>query len=270
MLATALLAVSCGNRNPKATVAETSADEVAASVKVLTDSILTLIDDLALKYMQADSHADLNIAEIIAGSLTEEEKLVRPDYLLEADSVKILLTKSQKVNALAILLVERPLRLAYSLPTKDTDAEIMRLCAELNHPLDLEDEKDMPLPERIRRNYEICRENGDLDYFWQFCFACQNTTLYLISNNPEPFFRVVSEEQRMAYRQRMDACVDAACALAPYDEDIARAVEICRNNDTLFANKKEADNLFRNPKASKLLFTAKRAIFADRRQELLK
>jgi len=57
----------------------------------------------------------------------------------------------------------------------------------------------MPLSEKIKKEYEACRERGDLAYFWQFQYAIMIETGYIIAHNPELFFSKITEEQWQAF-----------------------------------------------------------------------
>ena len=46
-----------------------------------------------------------------------------------------MVTKSQKMNALAILMMERPIRMAYGMPIEEINEVIARFAAEVNYPV---------------------------------------------------------------------------------------------------------------------------------------
>ena len=91
--------ISCKN-NKNAENNEATAEVVEAAKTILADDVLATIDEFVQTYVNEAGKID--VAAVISSSLTEEEKLIKPDYLLEAAQANELVTKSQKVNALAV------------------------------------------------------------------------------------------------------------------------------------------------------------------------
>ena len=69
------------------------------------------------------------------------------------------------------------------------------MVAEINDNLDVDDFKNMTPSEVVKKDYELCKERGDLAYFWQFAFAVQQELPFLIAENAEVFFRSITDEQ---------------------------------------------------------------------------
>lgn len=214
------MTVSCKNNAKKAAEAT---EEVADVVEIaLSDEVMASIDGLAQKV--TDENGIINVASIISENLTEEEKLVKPDYLLEAEDVQNLVNRSQRIGALAILVIERPIRQAYEMPIEATDEAIVSLIVGLNHPISFED-RDLTPAEKVKKTYEACKERGDVQYFWEFTMAVENELVYLIANNADKVYGAISEEQRSAAHSRYMAVVEAIKELAEYDEGIAAALQ---------------------------------------------
>lgn len=72
----------------------------------------------------------------------------------------------------------------------------------------------------MKRVYSNCKEKGDVTPFWNFAIVSLNEFELIISHNPEPFFRNISNEQFKAYSARLQACVRAARELAKYDQKL--------------------------------------------------
>ena len=211
------MTVSCKNNKN----AEADAEVVEAAKTILADDVLATLDEYAKNCV--DETGNVNIPEIISSNLTEEEKLVKPDYLLEAEEANALVTKSQKVAALAILHIERNIRQAYGVSTDETDATIAHLTAELNDPISADDHNKLTPSEKVKKTYEQCKENGDVSYFWQFVLALQTEFDYLISKNIDVVFRNLTEEQYQSVRKRFFAVADAVRTLAEYDPEVKQA-----------------------------------------------
>lgn len=91
----------------------------------------------------------------------------------------------------------------------------------------------------MKRVYSNCKEKGDVTPFWNFAIVSLNEFELIISHNPEPFFRNISNELFKAYSARLQACVRAARELAKYDPEIARLVSIC-DKESMFENSEQA------------------------------
>jgi len=223
----ALTMVSCGN-NKKAQNQEPTQEEVQEMKQALADSVLAEIDNLAEAFSVSSENSNL----IIYFELTENEKMVKPDYLLEPSIANKLVTKSQKVNALGIYLTDMVLMQVYDMPTAEVKEIVAKLAAELNHPveIDLLTDSEMPVSEKIKIEYEGCKERGELTYFWQFQNAVIAETSYILAQNPELFFSHITEEQWQQYLKRTDEKNKAMRELAKYDEEMATVWEIFSQN----------------------------------------
>ncbi len=190
------ISISCKN-NKNAENNEATAEVVEAAKTILADDVLATIDEFVQTYVNEAGKID--VAAVISSSLTEEEKLIKPDYLLEAAQANELVTKSQKVNALAVQ-------------------------AELR---------------------------------------------YLIANNPEPFFRSISDEQWASCSNRYASCIDAVRVLAEYDEDIA-AFEEKFNETRSAANDEEADIVYATKEGAKQRIIESKENIIKLRNDILK
>lgn len=260
----AAMTVSCKNNNKKAKeAADATAEVVEAAKTILADDVLATIDELAQSYI--NDGGELDFATIISSALTEEEKLIKPDYLLEASQANEMVTKSQKLNALAILMVERPVRIAYGMPTEDTDEVIARLVADVNDPVSFDDEMSLTPAEKIKMAYEAHKERGDIADFWQFGFAAQIESGYLISRNLDVVFRNLNEEQFATLNERFITVKNAASILAEYDPEIKQVW------DAVNAGGKIGTHFLQNTKEyAKNFFTENASVYAARRANLLK
>jgi len=92
MAVLAVLTISC--KNTKTT--EPTPEEIQAQKVALADSVLAQIDEYAEQFSKTRDGYLLNLF-----ALTDEEKIIKPDYLLEPSEVSKFITKTQKVNALA-------------------------------------------------------------------------------------------------------------------------------------------------------------------------
>ncbi|MCQ2066428.1 MAG: hypothetical protein MJY65_02065 [Bacteroidaceae bacterium] len=264
----AAMTVSCKNKNAKNVENEKSAKEVVEVTKtILADDVLSAIDGFAQTYIEETGKN--SISSIIAANLTDKEKLVKPDYLLDPKEANSMITRSQKINALAILVVENEIRKAYGMPIDESKESIARLIIDLNHSISLENQEKMSISEKIKEDYNNCREQGEIAAFWQFNSAVMREIFYIVSQNPEPFFRNMTDEQCASIGIRFKSCRDAAIALAEYDEEIAAVIDAFSK----YRNKGEnndADTVFSSVSSMKQYFISSKDAFAAYRAELLK
>jgi len=208
-------------KNNKTT--EPTPEEIQAQKVALADSVLAQIDAFASEYITSYE----NGVRLHTFELTETEKLIKPDYLLDPKAANTFATKSQKVNALAIYIVDYGVRKIYEMPLEEAKEAIAKLAVDVNFPFDTDQyEANAPLSERIKAEYKECKERGDLAYFWQFENAIIKETYYIIVQNPELFFNKITEEQWQEYIKATNKKNAAMRELAKYDEEMADVLEI--------------------------------------------
>jgi len=211
-------------------VSEPSHIEVGERKSALASSVLEQIDSLYLQYQKTlDQSFDLSGFE-----LSEKEKLVKPEYFLSLSESNDFVTESQKVNALAIYYIERGIKKIYGMPLEDTDQTVAKLAAELGHSVDIEYlRSDASVSEKLEREYEVCKENGNLADFWQFQYAIFVETTYLLAQNPELFLGRISDEQYQAFHKSAAKVSDVIVELAKYDEEMAALKSFIDRNNVL-------------------------------------
>lgn len=199
-------------------VSEPSHIEVEERKAALTSSALAEVDSLYLLYQSALTQS-FDIAQF---KLTEKEQLVKPEYLLKQSASNDFVTRSQKVNAMAIYVLEKDIKKLFGMPLEDSKQTIAKLAAELNLMDDIEYlNSDAPLSEKLEKEYQVCKERGDLSYFWQFQYALFVETNYILAQNPELFLRRISDEQYQAFHESAVNRIDVIKELAKYDDEMA-------------------------------------------------
>jgi len=258
------MTVSCKNGKKSQ---EPTQEEVLAAKQALADSVLAEIDAVINDYFEASA----NSIDFGLMSLTEAEKLVKPDYLLDPKEANNFVAKSQKASALGIYIVDYSIRRMYDMPMEETKEAIAKLAAELNHPLDENDFSnfDMTVSEKIKKEYAECKERGDMAYFWQFHNAAVIETGYIISQNPELFFKKVSEEQWKMFRNRIDILNEALAKLAQYDEETAQLWGLMRSHRTT-SNDEERSSINQSVESAKQHRIGNKDKYIARRNALLK
>jgi len=254
--------VSC--KNTKTT--EPTPEEIQAQKVALADSVLAQIDAINEDFQKASEESFL-LRNFI---LTEEEKMVKPDYLLDPSFASTLVTKSQKVNALGIYLADMMVRIIYDLPKEEAKEVIAQLAIELNHPIEADFITDSKIPasEKIKREYEECRKCGDLVYFWQLQHAVNTEIAYILAQNPELFFSKITEEQWKAFVKRTTAKTKALRELAKYDEEMAAVFEVF-NQTRSFSSDEEYERTNSSIESAKQFRIANKDKYIARRNALL-
>jgi len=260
----ALSMVSCKN-NKKTQSQEPTQEEVQEMKQALADSVLAEIDAFVEKNIDASSKK-FRLQEM---ELTDAEKLVKPDYLLDPSTANNLVTRSQKINALAIFVSEQGIRKIYDMPLEETKEVIARLAAEVNHPIDVDLlTSDAAPSEKLKREYEFCKERGELSYFWQFHYALTAETSYILAQNPELFFNKITDEQWQAYIKSLESKFYAINKLAKYDPEMAVLYDF-KQQFSVRPSEEERDAVFTSCEGAKNFYIANKDKYIDRRNALL-
>jgi len=255
------MTVSC--KNAKTT--EPTTEEVQAQKVALADSVLAEIDALAERYYDTQSKS----FSFRALELTDAEKMVKPDYLLNPSVASTLVTKSQKVNALAMYIVDKGVRMLFDMPLDETNDAIAKLVTEINHPIDLEFlTSDATVAEEIKREYDVCKERGDLAYFWQFHYAFMTEVSYIIAQDPNLFFSKITDEQSQVLHSRFSTLLIEVEELAKYDEEMSQLLEF-RKKYKMFPSNEDGDSIMQNTETAKQYFIANKDKFIACRNALL-
>lgn len=230
------------------TFPEETSDVIEAEKIVYAESALDSVDAIIKNCSAAAAQYQVPIAVI----LNEKEKLVKPTYLLDPFVINTLVTKIQKVRALAMLMNDRIVRLAYDMPVSETDAAIATLAADLGFPLELKAlvKTDETASDNIRTLYNYCRENMELQSFWEFAMAAMNEIDYIIASDPDLYLSKVQPDQWDAYNYIWELYAESCDTLAHYDPEMAMLRDILYR-DAVFEGDECCDNLYRTPEMAK-------------------
>jgi len=251
----ALTISSCRNVKTQNVVGPTDAD-IDAMESILADSVLTIIDEYALKYKE-------NYGNTLDVLLSEKEKMVRPDYLLNLDKLNTAITREQKINALGMLAVDNAVRKAYGIPTDDLQEICARFLVDVNHPVvsDAIDVFENITPgEGISMVYDICKENNEVEYFWQLENAVIKSVQYVISQDPDLYFSKISQASWNSFMNRVDLTRQVALEISKYDSDF-------KDIETILSD--EEFNRLRNLDYAKSYYKANTPQFIKKYDDLL-
>lgn len=191
--AVCLSAVSCGQGNSKKKKAE------AASVKSQAE-----LQQEALVKIHLDSiSADLNkikpvaiISSIKDGkvTLTDAEKMVKPDYLMAPGVASDLQTLSQKYRAVAILGIDSEVAKLYDMPVADYEATLSKLLVDVDDAA----LKDVVTSDDVFAAfdgfYTSSKENDRVSLFWDASAAAIVEQLYIASQNSDKFLSSFTDQ----------------------------------------------------------------------------
>ena len=131
------------------------------------------------------------------------------------------------------------------------------------------DLENMKPSESIRKFYELCREKGELAYFWQLNSAFMSEALFLMVNNSELFLNNLTDEQWSLFKNRYESCLHTVRVLAEYDDEIASVMKILNETNSV-CNDDEAAEIFATKESGiQRILESKDKIIA-RRANLLK
>jgi len=257
--------VSCKNNSKKSQSQKPTSEEIQQQKQALVDTVLAKIDELALQYQNAREDC-FRFRKMI---LTDEEKKVKPDYLLDPSVAKTLVTKSQKINALAIYIADIGIYKAYDMPYDDVRDAALKLAADLNAPFDFENTtSNEPVSKKMKSRYDAFRERGELSFFWQLEYAIVFEIYYIIANNPDLFFSKMTEEEYQALIVAKRARLAAIEELAKYDDEMAQ-VWAFRNKDRVIATDEERDRKDQSIESAKQYIIANKDKYIAKRNALL-
>lgn len=238
LVAIAVLASCNGNKNGQNDPSEKKSfqqEQLEKLVKMQADSIAALWADSCQKVPFIASIAEGKL------ELSEEEKLVKPDYLLDTKKAEDFVDQSQRYRALAMYDVDRYIAQAYGMPTEGYDAASKKLGAEINDPA-LEElvknlDSDMPYKEIINNFYNTEESNGTLNYFWEVMTASTVEQIYILAKHPDnQLINCFDDKAAQDFTYRLILLQDGLDRLKAYDsnlEEVATAIAPLKKLDAI-------------------------------------
>ena len=232
----AMAFTACGGNKGAKTTEETTdslksfeQEQVEASIKMHIDSLAASLGELKQLPIVQDGENGIK--------LTDAEKQVKPDYLLNPSVAENATTLAEKYRMLSALSVDKRIAALYEMPTEDYDKAITKLAADINDPsfkiLDKED--NASVSETTQTLYDEMEKNGRLNYFWQLAAASLVEQLYLANQNSEKYLSTFTDEAAANTTCRIVLILDALKRLSLYDPEIAPVAEALAPLETLNA-----------------------------------
>ena len=195
-------------------------EQVEAKIKVELDSLASAVGQLKqLPFLTKDENGF---------ALTDQEKQVKPDYLLDAGVAENATTLAEKYRLLSALSVDKKIAEMYDMPLDDYSKAITKLAADINDPSFKAIEDASTIFETTEALYNAMNENGRINYFWQMVATSLVEELYATTQNTEKFLSAFDDESASNVTYRIVLLTDAVERLAKYDpefEPVADAVK---------------------------------------------
>jgi len=216
----AMAFTACGGNKGAKTTEETTdslksfeQEQVEASIKMHIDSLAASLGELKQLPIVQDGENGIK--------LTDAEKQVKPDYLLNPSVAENATTLAEKYRMLSALSVDKRIAALYEMPTEDYDKAITKLAADINDPSFKEMEDASTIYETTQSLYNAMGENGRINYFWQLVATSLVEQLYIVSQNTEKFISAFDDDAASNITFRIVLLTDAVARLAEYDPEIA-------------------------------------------------
>ena len=223
VLVAAITFVACGGNKSAQPEAESpdslktfEQEQIEASIKMNFDSLASEIARLKqLPLVQKDGMI----------SLTDEERQVKPNYLLDPSIVETAMTLSEKYRVLSGVEVDREIALLYGLPIDDYDKAIAKLLADINDPSFEVLDNEASIYECSQALYYAMEQNGRINFYWQLVSAALVEQLYILTRNTDKFMASFDDEAASNVSLRIILLQDAINRLTEYDPELLPVAE---------------------------------------------
>ena len=188
-LAAAAILASCAGGN-KANSTETESDSIQSFQQtMITENVMAHLDSIATQISQLERLTFIHKLALGEISLSEEQQLVKPEYLLDLTTLDDLTTLKQQYSALGMLWMDKVVAKAYSYKADEYDAALEKLVAKVSDPAlegffsDIQSETDYA--DVIQNFYNAEKENGRVNFFWAGITANLVEDFYILTQQDE-------------------------------------------------------------------------------------
>ena len=224
---TAMIFAACGGNKSAQNTAEADSikgfeqQQIEASIKMQFDSLASELG--RLKKLPISMNKETGAIQ-----LSDKEKQVKPDYLLNVSVADSATTLSEKYRAVAALGVDLELAKLYGMPTEDYSKAISKLAADINDPSFKAIENPENIHETTEVLYKAMDENGRINYYWQLVSTALIENLFIVSQNSDKFMASLDDDAASNITFRIILLQDAVNRLTEYDTEfipVAKAIE---------------------------------------------
>lgn len=179
-----LVAASCGQNKKNQKVVEQEKSQAELNQEALVKMHLDTLSNDISNLQAMGIIANVKDGKIV---LSEQEKKLKPDYLVDPSVADNLQTLSQKYRAIAILACDKEIAKLYGMSTDAYDKALIKLYADVNDS-NLKDVIDSPdFGEALKAYYQASKQNGRIELFWDATAAAIVEELYIAAQNTEKF-----------------------------------------------------------------------------------
>ncbi len=234
LIAVAMLC-SCGNKQKTADAEQEKSfeqEQIEANIKLQVDSLAAEFAKMGrTPFMQSLLEGKIE--------LTNEEKLVKPEYLIDPASTADLVTLSQKYRAIAMLDADKYIAKAFDMPIDEYESAIKKLVVDIDDSafkLFVEEADTIEHATTIQRFYDAENENGRINFFWDTTTAFLVEELYIISADPNnKFIECFDDESASNITYRIILFQNALERLKEYNPELNDLCESIRPLENLNA-----------------------------------
>ena len=187
----------------------------------ILEAIKVQMDSLATEFGKLKSMPIFKTEEDGKVVLTDEEKQVKPDYLLNPSSVaENAVTLAEKYRALSALSVDKEIAKLYDMPTDEFDEAITKIATDINDPSFKVLDGVGNVFKASGALYEAMDENGRINYFWQLASTSIVEQLFVTTQKNDQFISVFDDDAVSNLTFRIALLQDAIQRLSEYDPEI--------------------------------------------------
>ena len=228
----AMAFTACGGKKSAEVAEQTDSvksfeqEQVEAKIKVELDSLAAALGQLKqLPIVREGNQVEL----------TDQEKQVKPDYLLDPAVADNAETLAEKYRTLSALSVDKKIAELYEMPTDEYQKAISKLAADINDPSFKDIKDEGTIYETTKELYEAMEKNGRINYFWQLAATSLVEELYIVNQNTDKFLAAFDDDAAANVTYRIVLLIDAINRLTEYDTDIKPIAEAIAPLDVLNA-----------------------------------
>lgn len=187
-----LLAVSCRNRGVRPPeqkephIVTAKEEMISKDMQVNLQNMIESAKGMKpLSFVSKDGDGSI--------TLSDKEKMVKPDYLLPPSVASAAVTLAQKYSILEMLCVDRTVMELYDMPTDELDAQLARLLADINDPAMqrfISSERDSGCAFPAEAHAKLVEEeynSNRANFFWQGESSALVEAMYILTRDVDRF-----------------------------------------------------------------------------------
>lgn len=219
----AIAFVSCGNKTQQETEGQDTVksfeqEQIEAGIREELDSIAGILGNLKqLPMLKQTKNGEIQ--------LTEQEKQVKPDYLLDPVTANDAVTLSEKYRVLTALSIDEAVAELYGMDVTAYNEATAKLAADINDPGFRIFAEGGDLTVESNEIYDAEVKAGRLNYFWQAVATSIVEQLYILDQNTDKFLPSFTDEDVANLTLRIAILQDAIERLTAYDPEIVEVAE---------------------------------------------